>query len=91
MSIEDIAVDNVTIMGLHLIQEVKQALPIADLMLWLTDKYPEAELKFILAMLNVIYKESDFHIQPASAERRDYVVIDKTLTAYPQSVTLNQT
>jgi hypothetical protein len=91
MSIEDITIDNMTVMGLHFIQEVKQALPIADLMLWLTNKYPQAELKQILAMLNVIYQESDFHIQPASDERKDYLVIDKTLTAYPQSVSLHQT
>ncbi|WP_353571422.1 hypothetical protein [Candidatus Albibeggiatoa sp. nov. BB20] len=90
MSIEDITIDNMTVMGLHLIQEVKLAAPITDLMLWLTDKYPQAELKQILSMLNVIYQESDFLIQPASDERKDYVVGDKTLTAYPQSITLNQ-
>ena len=90
MPIEDITIDNMTVMGLHLIQEVKDALPIADLMLWLTEKYPQAELKQILAMLNVIYQESEFHIQPASDERKDYVVGDKTLTAYPQSIMLNQ-
>ena len=90
MPIEDIAVDNMTVMGLHLIQEVKGALPITDLMLWLTKKYPQAELKQILSMLNVIYQEPAFHIQPASDERIDYIVGDKTLTAYPQSITLHQ-
>lgn len=90
MSINDITVDNMTVMGLHLIQEVKNALPIADVMQWLTEKYPQAELKQILAMLNVIYQESDFQIQPASDERQDYVIGDKTLTAYPQSISLNQ-
>jgi hypothetical protein len=89
MSIEDITVDNMTVMGLHLIQEVRGALPITDLMSWLIQKYPQAELKQILAMLNVIYQESDFLIQPASDERQDYVVGDKTLTAYPQSISLN--
>ncbi|MCV6636953.1 hypothetical protein [Candidatus Albibeggiatoa sp. nov. NOAA] len=90
MSINDITVDNMTVMGLHLIQEVKNALPIADVMQWLTEQYPQAELKQILAMLNVIYQESDFQIQPASDERQDYVIGDKTLTAYPQSISLNQ-
>lgn len=90
MSIEDLAIDNMTVMGLHLIQEVKEALPISDLMLWLTEKYPQAELKQILSMLNVIYQESDFQIQPASDQRRDYTVGDKTLTAFPQSVNLHQ-
>lgn len=90
MSIEEITIENMTVMGLHLIQEVKQASPIADLMLWLTEQYPQAELKHILAMLNVIYQEAEFQIQPASDERRDYTVGDKTLTAYPQSVTLSQ-
>jgi hypothetical protein len=86
MSIEDITIDNMTVMGLHLIQEVKDAVPITDLMLWLTQKYPQAELKQILAMLNVIYQEPAFQIQPASDKRQDYTVGDKTLTAYPQSI-----
>ncbi len=91
MSIEDITVDNMTVMGLHLIQEVKTALPITDLMLWLITKYPQAELKQILAMLNVIYQETDFLIQPASSERKNYVIGEQVLTAYPQTVMLNQT
>lgn len=85
MPTENLTVENMTVLGLHLIQEIKQALPIEDLMAWLIDKYPQADLKQIMAMLNVIYQEN-FEIVPASEEKKTYQVGDRQLFANPQKV-----
>lgn len=85
MPTDNLAVENMTVLGLHLIQEIKQALPIEDLMAWLINKYPQADLKQIMAMLNVIYQEN-FEIVPASEEKKTYQVGDRQLSANPQKV-----
>jgi hypothetical protein len=77
--------DNMTVLGLYTIQKVKQSLPIEDLMEWLIKEHPQAELKQILAMLNVIYQEN-FKITPASNSPKNYRIGDKELTAFPQRV-----
>lgn len=85
MAIEELSLENITVMGLHLTQALKEDLPVADLVAWLTTKYPQAELKQILSMLNVVYQQP-FDIQPAATEPQTYIIGNKNLTAYPQTV-----
>lgn len=76
--------DDMTVTGLYIIQKINQSLPIEDLMAWLIQEHPQAELKQILAMLQVIYQEG-FSITPGKAQKT-YQIGDRELTAYPQRV-----
>jgi hypothetical protein len=77
--------NNMTVPGLYIIQKLRQSLPINDLVAWLIEAHPEAELKQILSMLNIIYQEG-FKIVPATQETKVYPIGDRQLTAYPQRV-----
>ncbi len=77
--------DNINVLGLHVIQKLKPALPVDDIMAWLIAEYPKLELPQLLKLLNVIYQEG-FHIAPSSEERQVYHVGDRELTASPQRV-----
>lgn len=74
-----------SVMDLHMIQKIKESLPIDDIMAWLIQTYPQAELKDILYRLNVIYQE-DFAISPAAQVQKTYRIGERELTAYPQQV-----
>lgn len=76
--------NNSTVSELYITQKVDQSLPIDDLMAWLIKEHPEAELKQILALLNVIY-QNDYHITPGK-EQKTYQVGERELTAYSQRV-----
>lgn len=77
--------NNTTVPGLYIIQKVRQSLPINDLMAWLIEEHPDADLQQILSMLNIIYQE-DFKIVPATQESQNYLIGNRQLTAYPQRV-----
>lgn len=77
--------ENINVLGLHVIQKLKDSLPVDDIMAWLITEYPELALPQLLKLLNVIYQEG-FHISPSSEERRVYRVADRELTASPQRV-----
>ncbi len=79
--------DHINIIGLYTIQKLKQSLPIDDLMAWLINESPQAELGQILATLNVIYQEP-LTITPASETQRTYRIGNRELTAFPQRVEL---
>ena len=78
-------VNNLTVPGLYIINKIKQSLPINDLMAWLIETHPDAELKQILSMLNIIYQEG-FKIVPATQEPQIYQIGERQLTAYPQRI-----
>ncbi len=80
-----IEANNMTVSGLYIIQKLKNSLPINDLMAWLIEEHPDAELKQILAMLNIIYQEG-FQIIPANQEPKIYLIGNRQLTAYPQRI-----
>lgn len=80
-----IETNNTTVPGLYIIQKLRQSLPVNDLMAWLIEMHPDAELKQILSMLNIIYQEG-FKIVPADQEAKTYQIGDRQLTAYPQRV-----
>lgn len=78
--------DNPQVMGLYIIQKLKQSLPVDDLMEWLIQEHPQAELQQVLALLNVIYQEEEFKITPCGGKKRTYRIGEKELSAYPQKV-----
>lgn len=78
--------DNPQVMGLYIIQKLRQSLPVDDLMEWLIKEHPQAELQQVLAMLNVIYQEEEFKITPCGGRKSVYQIGDKELSAYPQKV-----
>jgi len=77
--------DNPTVPSLYITQKLKESLPIDDLMAWLIEEHPAANLQEILSMLNFIYQEG-FQIVPADEEKRIYQVGDRELNAFPQRV-----
>jgi len=80
--------DNTNVIGLYIIQKLAHSLPVDDLMEWLIQAHPQAELKPILAMLNVIYQEN-FNIVPTGSGPRTYRIGEKELIAHPQRVEAN--
>jgi len=77
--------NNFSVMDLYMIQKIKESLPIDDIMAWLIQTYPQAELKEILYRLNVIYQEG-FVIHPAAEVQNTYRIGEQELTAFPQRV-----
>ncbi len=67
-----------------LLDHVNAALPIDDIVGWLTDAYPNASEQEVMAMLQKVY-QSDYDINPSGPSRR-YDIEDKTWDAFPQRV-----
>ena len=74
------------VMGLYIIHKLKQSLPVEDLMEWLIQEHPQAELQQVLTMLNVIYQEEEFKITPWGGKKKAYQIGERELSAYPQKV-----
>ncbi len=74
------------VMDLHVLGKMNKALPIEDIMAWLIAEYPDAELPQILSLLNALYQEEEYHIEPASVTKNIYNVGDREINAYPQRI-----
>ena len=73
-------------MDLHVLGKLNSALPIEDIMAWLIKEYPDAGLPQILSLLNALYQEEDYQIEPASTTKNVYKVGDREINAYPQRI-----
>ena len=71
--------------ALYITNKVRGTLPIDDLLEWLINEHPEAELKQVLPMLNAVY-QGGFTIAPAAEEKKTYQIGDRKLEACPQRV-----
>lgn len=69
----------------QIVHQVKNALPIHDLMAWMIASFPKANRDQIFTGLKWIYA-ADFHIAPASSKSMAYEIGEQTVTACPQRV-----